>query len=174
MAGMYRLPFGASSLPWAAAAGPPASWIRPGIAIPRGYVQSVGEGVGMQIPGRPEMVRLSGARGVGHLARLSAVGQATDGGKVSTGAYATASLIGAAAGGAIIGYLSSADPEGAVTGGLFTTGLAGLSDAFLFAREGEGGAMLPMFAIGIGTLGWSLFRFSRALQAGGGGGPAYR
>ena len=110
--------------------------------------------MGRVIPGRPGLLS-----GVGQPA---AQPPASD---LSVGAYATASLLGAAAGGSLVGFLASADKEGALTGGLFTTGLAALSDAFLFTREGQPGAAFPMVAVGLAGLGWSLFRFASALQA---------
>ena len=83
--------------------------------------------------------------------------------QLGTGAYATLSLIASTAGGAVIGYIASSSTGGAATGALFAGGMAALSDAMLFGREGNtGGAVMLGFAGALG-MGGALYRFNESL-----------
>lgn len=83
------------------------------------------------------------------------------GGQLGATGYGLASVAGAAAGGAITGYLASGDRRGAITGSSFTGGLAALGDAFLFVGERRTGLALMFGLMGVGGIGYSVMRFSR-------------
>lgn len=76
---------------------------------------------------------------------------------LTTEGYATASMLGGFAGGAIVGYLASGDPQGAVIGGGFTGGMAAVGDAFLFAREKKAGAATVVAVLGLTGIGLALY-----------------
>jgi hypothetical protein len=82
---------------------------------------------------------------------------------MDTAAYAAASLMGGTIGGAVVGYIASGSPRGAVTGGLFTASLAALSDAVLFGKDGKTGYATTFILVGVGAMGAALLRFSRDL-----------
>lgn len=120
--------------------GHPGTYQTPNFPPGRGWTQAVGAG-----------------RRPGELAGLGQVEQT-----MSTGAYAATSLLGATIGGAILGYVSSGDTEGAQTGALFSAGIGSLADAALFGRAGNPAGAMMMALVGLGTLGWSFARFQGA------------
>jgi len=119
----------------------------------RGYVQMVG---------RSDL--LTTGPGGRKEAPLAGLGQAAAQEGLSTGAYATASLLGAGAGGAIIGLVAAGDGQGAVTGGAFAGGMTAIADAFVFGRAGNAPGAALMGLLGLGTVGWALTRFTRTVR----------
>ncbi len=75
--------------------------------------------------------------------------------------YAIASWIGATISGGLIGFISSGAPRGALRGASFASGLAGVSDAFLFLNQNRPGAAMLTGAFGVGSLSWAIWDFSR-------------
>jgi hypothetical protein len=100
----------------------------------------------------------------GEIAGLGQLGVVTFDRDLAPGAYAAGSLIGATVGGAIVGYVASASPQGATTGALFTGGLAALSDSVLFGKSGESVLAMTMLLAGVGGMGLALYRMSREMR----------
>lgn len=111
-------------------------------------------------PGRG-WVQATGAPIPGELAGLGLVSVDEE---LSIGAYAAGSLIGATLGGAVVGYVASASPQGATTGALFTAGLAALADATLFGKGKQPVPAMAMLLVGAGSMGTALYRMSRELR----------
>lgn len=142
MAGIYSDPASHRSQPWHQPALNPAVGRAAFRHFPpgRGWVQAAGRPAPGDLAGLPEAD--------------SGMGSAT---------YAAASIMGGTIGGAIVGYIASGSPRGAATGGLFTAGLAALSDAVLFGQEGKTGYATTFILVGVGSLGGALYRFSQDL-----------
>lgn len=86
------------------------------------------------------------------------------GARLSTGAYVAASIVGATLGGALVGYVATQRKEGAVTGALFTGGMAALSDGLMLAREDMPSGAVVLALAGFGGLGWTFMRFQKGLR----------
>jgi hypothetical protein len=141
----YRMPAmpPGAALPW--------TLERPVFPPGPGWVQQVG------VPQDGMLAGPRGLRGVGEVASEDAA--------LSTAAYAALSTVGAAAGGALLGFVSSGHRDGAQTGAAFSAGVSALADAVLFAREGQQGATAAMALLGLGALSWSLYRFHGTVAA---------
>ncbi len=75
--------------------------------------------------------------------------------------YTAASLLGAAVGGGLVGYVASESQQGTVRGAVFASGLAGVSDAMLFFATKQATAGVLVGAAGLGAIGWSLWQIRR-------------
>jgi uncharacterized membrane protein len=73
--------------------------------------------------------------------------------------FSVASMIGSSVGGAMVGYISSGDEDGAITGMFFTGGLAALMDSALFLMEKNGTAATLMMLFGVSSMGAAVYRF---------------
>jgi hypothetical protein len=73
-------------------------------------------------------------------------------------AYTLASLVGAAVGGALIGYIASEKRQGAVRGAVFASGLAAVSDAMLLFSTQRLASGMALGALGLGGVGWSVYQ----------------
>lgn len=121
--------------------------------------------VGVQIGQTPNIFAAWGAGGGARVPPFSArLGQAAPTGDGAAIGYTLASLIGAALGGGIIGFMSSGEREGAWTGAKFASGLTAFSDTWLFVREDNPGGALMTLVIGLGLLGAAFYDFSQRLR----------
>ena len=141
----------------------PQPWQQPAFnpAIGRASLESFPPGRGWtQAVGAP-----------GELAGLGLVSVDRD---LTLESYAAGSLIGATIGGAMVGFVVSAEAPGALTGALFTGGLAALSDAVLFGRSAKPVPSMVMGVAGLAGMGTALYRMSRKMGGGARWGPARR
>jgi len=92
-----------------------------------------------------------------HVTALSGVGAADP----AVLFYVVASWVGATLGGGLVGYIASGKRDGAMLGGAFTAGLAGVSDAFLLNSQGRRGTAAAAGIVGLSALSWSLYRFNK-------------
>lgn len=90
-----------------------------------------------------------------HIQQMSGLGQA---GPVG---YAVASWIGATLSGGLIGFVASAETRGAIRGASFASGLAGVSDAFLFLNQNRKMAAVLTGILGVGSMSWAIWDFSQ-------------
>lgn len=109
-------------------------------------------------PGSRQVYDLPGVGGEAQL--IGGLGAAQSVG-LGAASYGAISVAGAAVGGAVTGYLASGARAGAITGGAFTAGLASIGDAFLFMGEKKGPLAMVFGVLGVGSIGWAFWRFSR-------------
>jgi hypothetical protein len=115
------------------------------------------EGPGSPVIGR-ENLRDDMARGPQGFIMTRGLGAAPLEGGLAPVAYTLASLVGAAVGGALIGYIASEKREGAVRGAVFASGLAAISDAMLFFTTQRPASGMALGALGVSGVGWAVYQ----------------
>ena len=115
------------------------------------------EGPGSPTIGRENLVG-DYMRGKQGAIATAGLGEAPLEGTLQPIAYTVASLVGAAVGGALIGYIASEKKEGAVRGAVFASGLSALSSAMLFISTQRLASGMTLGALGIGGVGWSVYQ----------------
>lgn len=107
---------------------------------------------------QPLRVDLPRAPAADRVTAFSGLGATQNG---TTALFLGASWLGAALGGALVGYIASGKQQGALLGGAFTSGLAGVSDAVMLWSQRRRPVASVAGLVGLGALSWSLYRVNR-------------